>query len=40
MEIGQAILALDFVDSELDFSKRMILVFLEIGQRDLKYPPF
>ena len=40
MEIGQTILALHFVDPELDLSKCMILVLLKIGQRDLKYPSF
>ena len=38
MEIGQAILALHFVDPKLDLSKRMILIFLQISQRDLKNP--
>ena len=38
MEVGQAIFALHFVDPKLDLSKRMILVFLQISQRDLKYP--
>ena len=40
MEIGQAILALHFVDPELDLSKCMILVLLQISQRDLKNPSF
>lgn len=39
MEIGQAVLALHFVDPQLDLSERMILVFLQIGQGDLEYPP-
>lgn len=39
MEIGQAVLALHFVDPELDLSERMILVFLQIGQGDLENPP-
>lgn len=37
MKIGQAILALHLVDPELDLSERMVLVFLQIGQRDFKY---
>lgn len=32
MEIGQAVLALNFVDAETDFAERVILILLEIGQ--------
>ena len=39
MEVGQAVLALHFVDPELDLSEGMILVFLQIGQGDFEYPP-
>ena len=37
MEVSQAILALHFVDPELDFSERMILILLQISQRNLEY---
>jgi len=32
MEVGQAVLALDFVDSELDLTEGMVFVVLEIGE--------
>jgi hypothetical protein len=35
VEVGQAVLALDLVDTELDLAERVVLVLLEIGQRDL-----
>ncbi len=38
MEVGQAVLALDFVDPELDLAESVVLVLLEIGQRDLEDP--
>lgn len=38
VEVGQAVLALDLVDAELDLAESVVLVFLEIGQRDLEYP--
>lgn len=37
VEVGQAVLALDFVDPQLDFAERMVLVLLEIGERNLEY---
>ena len=38
MEVGQAVLALNLVDAELDLAERVVLILLEIGQRDLEYP--
>lgn len=35
VEVGQAVLALDLVDSQLDLAERVVLILLEIGQRDL-----
>lgn len=35
MEVGQAVLALDLVDAELDLAESVVLVLLEVGQRDL-----
>ena len=40
MEIGQAVFALDFVDPKLDFPKCVILIFLQISERDFKDPSF
>jgi hypothetical protein len=37
VEVGQAVLALDFVDSEFDLAERMVLVLLQIGERDFEY---
>jgi len=36
VEVGQAVLALDLVDTELDLAERVVLVLLEIGERNLK----
>ena len=36
MEVGQAVLALDFIDSEFDLAERVLLIGLEIGERDLE----
>lgn len=36
MESGQAVLALDLVDAEADLSEGVVLILLEIGQRDLE----
>lgn len=38
VEVGQAVLALDLVDAELDLAEGMVLVLLEVGERDLEYP--
>ena len=35
MEVGQAVFALDLVYSELHLSEGMVLILLQIGQRDL-----
>lgn len=35
MEVGQAVLALDLIDSELDLAERVVLILLQIGERDL-----
>lgn len=40
MEVGKTIFALDFVNSELDLSKGVILIGLEVGKRDFKYSTF
>ena len=36
VEVGQAVLALNLVDPELDLAERVVLVLLEIGQGDLE----
>ena len=36
VEVSQAVLALDFVYSQLDLSKGVVLVFLEVGQGDFE----
>lgn len=38
MEVGETVLALDLVDSQLDLTERMVLVFLEVSKGDLKDP--
>jgi hypothetical protein len=38
VEVGQAVLALDLVDAKLDLAERVVLILLEIGERDLEYP--
>lgn len=38
VEVGQAVLALDLVDAELDLAEGVILILLQIGERDLEYP--
>lgn len=40
MEVGQAVLALDLVDTEPDLAERVVLILLQIGQRDLEYSAF
>lgn len=35
VEVGQAVLALDLIDTELDLAEGVVLILLEIGQRDL-----
>lgn len=35
MEVGQAVLALDLVDSELDLAERVVLILLQVGERNL-----
>ena len=36
MEVGQAVLALDLIDTELDLAERVVLILLEIGERNLE----
>lgn len=36
VEVGEAVLALDFVDTELDLAESVVFVVLEIGERDLE----
>lgn len=38
MEVGQAVLALNLVDAELDLAEGVVLILLEIGERNLEYP--
>lgn len=38
VEVGQAVLALDLVDAKLDLAEGVVLILLEIGERDLEYP--
>lgn len=35
VEVGQAVLALNLVDPELDLPERVVLVLLQVGQGDL-----
>jgi len=36
VEVGQAVLALDLIDTELDLAESMVLILLEIGQGHLE----
>jgi hypothetical protein len=36
VEVGEAVLALDFVDTELDLAESVVFVVLKISERDLK----
>ena len=36
VEVGQAVLSLDLIHTELDFSERVVLILLEIRQRNLE----
>ena len=36
MEVGEAVLALDFVDAELDFTESMVFILLEVGKGDFE----
>lgn len=36
VEVGQAVLALHFVDAKLDLAERVVLILLQIGQRNLE----
>lgn len=36
MEVGEAVLALNLVDSELDVSERLLLVLVQVGERKLE----
>jgi hypothetical protein len=38
VEVGQAVLALDLVDAELDLAEGVVLILLEIGEGNLEYP--
>jgi hypothetical protein len=38
VEVGQAVLALYLVDAELDLAECVVLILLEIGERDFEYP--
>lgn len=35
VEVGEAVLALDLIDAELDLAESVVLILLEIGQRNL-----
>jgi hypothetical protein len=36
VEVGQAVLSLDLVDTELDLAESVVLILLQIGQRNLE----
>ena len=36
MEVGQAVLALNLVDSQADLAEGVVLILLEIGERNLE----
>jgi hypothetical protein len=36
VEVGQAVLSLDFIDAELDLAEGVVLVVLEVGKRDFE----
>ena len=40
MEVREAVLALNFVDAELDFAEGMVLVVLQISERDFEDAAF
>ena len=40
MEVCKTVLALDFVDPELDFAEGVVFVVLEIGEGDFEDPAF
>ena len=40
VEVGQAVLALNLIHTKLDFAERMVLILLEIGERNLEYSAF
>ena len=40
MEVGQAVLALDFVNAELDFAEGMVFVVLQVRERDFEDAAF
>ena len=40
MEVGQAVLSLHFVDSELDLAEGVVFVILEIGEGDFEDAAF
>lgn len=35
MEVGQAVLSLDLIDTELNLAESVVLILLQIGQRNL-----
>jgi hypothetical protein len=40
VEVGEAVLALDFVDAELDLAEGVVFVFLEVGEGDFEDAAF
>jgi hypothetical protein len=40
VEVGQAILALDFVDAEFDFTEGVVFVVLKVGEGDFEDAAF
>lgn len=40
MEVGQAVLALDLVHTKANFSERVVLILLEVGERNLNDTTF
>ena len=36
MEVGEAVLALDFVDAELDLTESLFLILVQVGERNFE----
>ena len=36
MEVGEAVLALDFIDAEFNFAEGMVFILLEVGKGDFE----
>jgi len=40
IEVGEAILSLDFVDAEFNLAERLLLIFIKVTERDLDNATF